>query len=202
MNELIRIKCVLLGNANAGKSSLVFRYTKNEFTNKCQTTVGCSFNSKQLELENKIIKLDIWDTAGQEKYRSLLPLYYRKAKLVLLCFDLSVYDTNLKKDIIYWFTQLDTNSEVEDRVIFFVGTKSDIKCEQIDKQIEELQRNYPDIIYIETSSKEGTNISHLFDYSVKEVISKIKTPIIDSPVEFPHLNEEEEETGCLKCVIS
>ena len=97
MNQIIRIKCVLLGNANAGKSSMVFRYTKNEFINKCQTTVGCSFNSKELELEDKIIKLDIWDTAGQEKYRSLLPLYYRKAKLVLLCFDLSVYDTNLKK---------------------------------------------------------------------------------------------------------
>jgi len=202
MNQIIRIKCVLLGNANAGKSSLVYRYTQNEFTNKCQTTVGCSFNSKELELENKIIKLDIWDTAGQEKYRSLLPLYYKKAKLVLLCFDLSVYDTNLKKDIEYWFTQLDNNSEISDRVLFFVGTKADIKCDKINTQIKNLQSDYPGIIYIETSSKDGTNIKHLFDYSVKEVVSKIE-PVTDIgyPIELALLKDEK-ETGCFNCTIS
>ena len=201
MNEIIILKCVLLGNANAGKSSLVFRYIKNDFTSKCQTTVGCSFNSKELELDNKIVKLDIWDTAGQEKYRSLLPLYYKKAKLVLLCFDLSVYEPNLKKDLIYWFGQLDNNSEVEDRVTFFVGTKADIKCVEVDTQLRELQDCYPGIIYIETSAKEGTNISYLFEYAVKDVISKIKAPIvIDDMVEFPIITEE--ETGCFKCAIS
>tara|TARA_B110000211_G_C14048161_1_gene539962 strand:- start:140 stop:745 length:606 start_codon:yes stop_codon:yes gene_type:complete len=201
MNQIIRIKCVLLGNANAGKSSLVFRYIKKSFTSKCQTTVGCSFNSKEFELDNKIVKLDIWDTAGQEKYRSLLPLYYKKAKLVLLCFDLSVHEPNLKKDVNYWFKQLDNNSEVEDRVIFFVGTKEDIKCDKNDKLIEELQKDYPDIIYIETSSKEDTNISYLFDYSVKEVLSKIKAPVVlDRVMEFPSV--EEEEVGCLKCIIN
>ena len=61
--------------------------------------------------------------------------------------------------------------------------------------------NYPDIIYIETSSKEDTNISYLFDYSVKEVLSKIKAPVVlDRVMEFPSV--EEEEVGCLKCIIN
>ena len=201
MNEIIRVKCVLLGDANAGKSSLALRYMKNEFTAKCQTTIGCSFNSKRLNIDDKIIKLDIWDTAGQEKYRSLLPLYYKKAKLVLLCFDLSLYNKDLIKNIDYWLGELNKNIEVDNRVIFFVGTKTDIKCDQIDKQIEELQRLYKDIIYIESSSKDGVNIDYLFDYSVKEVISKIRAPVItQDSIDIPPIKEV--ETGCFKCSIS
>lgn len=200
MDEIIRIKCVLLGDANAGKTSLVLRYTKDQFTTKCQTTIGCTFKSKELKMDNKIIKLDIWDTAGQEKYRSLLPLYYRKAKLVLLCFDLSQYDTNLENNISYWLEELNKHSEIDNRVLFFVGTKSDIKCEEVGKQIEKLQNLYTDIIYIETSSKDGTNINSLFEYSTKEVLSKLVKPlVIVDPI---YINPVEEETGCFKCSIS
>ena len=198
MNEIVRIKCVLLGDANAGKSALLQRYIKNEFTNKSQSTIGCSFNTRELEINNKIVKLDIWDTAGEEKYRSLLPLYYRAAKLVLLCFDLSVYNTALNENIKYWLSQLKEHTEIKDRLIFFVGTKTDIKCNEIDKQIEELQHIYPSIIYIETSSKEDVNINHLFEYSVKSVLDTIK---FDNNPEVPFILEDK-EVGCFRCTIS
>ena len=122
-HQIIRIKCVLLGEANTGKTSLISRYVNGSFDAKTQTTVGCAFKDKKIIKKNWDVRLDIWDTAGQEKYRSLLPLYYRKAKLVLLCFDLSQYDTNLENNISYWLEELNKHSEIDNRVLFFVVSR-------------------------------------------------------------------------------
>ena len=84
-----KVKCVLLGTENSGKSSLVYRYIDDKFNVNTQSTVGCAFNIKKFNLDKKSISLEIWDTAGNERYNSLLPMYYRSATIILICINLS-----------------------------------------------------------------------------------------------------------------
>ena len=199
--EIIRLKCVLLGDENTGKSSLLKRFVDNKFTETSVTTVGCAFNSKQLKIKGSNVKLDIWDTAGQEKYRILLPMYYKNAKIVLLCLDLSRKKKNLQETIEYWFEQLDKNCEITKREVFFVGTKSDIKIDTGVDNINKIKNNYKNIIYVETSAKEGLNIDYLFNYASEQVISKMKPIVIDEENEFK-IEDLEAQTSCGKCNIA
>ena len=86
-NQCEHLKCVLLGDACVGKTSLVTRYLRGTFCQFSESTIGCSFNNKLIESDKYKYKLDIWDTAGQERYRGLMPMYYRNADLIFLCID-------------------------------------------------------------------------------------------------------------------
>tara|TARA_B110000971_G_scaffold133699_1_gene136803 strand:+ start:6063 stop:6671 length:609 start_codon:yes stop_codon:yes gene_type:complete len=198
--EIIRLKCVLLGDENTGKSSLLKRFVDNKFTEKSVTTVGCAFNSKKLKINEVDVSLDIWDTAGQEKYRSLLPMYYKNAKIVLLCLDLSRETNNLQETVKYWFEQLNNNCEIEEREVFFVGTKSDIKIDSVVDKINRIKNTYKNIIYVETSAKEGININYLFDYASEQIIKKM-TPVIINVEQTLILEDLEAQSSCGKCNI-
>ena len=105
--NITNIKCVLLGDANVGKTSIISRYLRGHFCEFSESTIGCSFNNKLVETDKYKYKLDLWYTAGQERYRGLMPMYYRNADLILLCIDLS--ETNIDKmDTVYnyWKEQI------------------------------------------------------------------------------------------------
>ena len=102
------IKIVMTGPVAAGKTSLVSRYFLGHFNKKEDSTVGASFVSKKVTASNsKKFVLELWDTAGEERYRSLLPLYYRGADAVIVLFDSN--DRNGLQNIIRdnWLTSLD-----------------------------------------------------------------------------------------------
>ena len=124
--EQIRIKYVFLGDEGIGKTSLIVRYTKGIFLQYSESTIGCSFNAKPLELDNKKVRLDIWDTAGQERYRSMMPMYYRNSDIVFLCVDLS--KASIMKSFNSWLKELNNHNDNKDkRILYLVGTKSDLK---------------------------------------------------------------------------
>lgn len=198
-NQIIRFKCVLLGDADVGKSAILARYVDNTFTMINTTTVGCAFSEKEHTVNNRTIKLDIWDTAGQEKYRSLLPLYYKKARIVLLCIDLSQTNSNIGETVAYWLTQLEENCTVPDREVFLVGTKSDIKNSNT-SYIDEIKDKYNTLTYIETSAKVGTNIESLFKSAIESVLEK-SYPVQAGPMTDFNLNNEDSRK-CLPCTIS
>ena len=80
---------VLLGEAGVGKSSLVLRFVANHFKAYSESTIGAAFMSKTLVVDDQAIKFQIWDTAGQEKYHSLAPMYYRGASAAIVVFDIT-----------------------------------------------------------------------------------------------------------------
>ena len=84
MGDCLHIKCVVLGEANVGKTSIINRYFYDKFFQFCESTIGCSFCNKKYIKNSKIYKLDVWDTAGQERYRSLVPMYYRDASVIII----------------------------------------------------------------------------------------------------------------------
>merc|ERR1719373_1405030 len=80
-------KLVLLGDASVGKSSILMRFIQNKFSEGIETTVGACFSTKTIESRNRQVKFEIWDTVGQERFRSLAPMYYRGASGAVVVYD-------------------------------------------------------------------------------------------------------------------
>jgi small GTP-binding protein len=155
------IKVVLLGAAGAGKTSIVRRFVKNDFCPDEMSTIGCSFMSKLvLAKDNTPVKCHIWDTAGQEAYASLAPLYYRNAQIAVVAYDIT--STKSLRTLKYWINELKNNGPL-DVPIIVVGNKMDcahsreVAASEVIAYVDEINAQY-----IETSAKENTNIAELF----------------------------------------
>lgn len=105
-------KVVLLGDSGVGKSCIISRYIQGTFDQNCASTNGASYASKIVKYDNlgKQLSLDIWDTAGQEKYRALTKFFYKDAVVVILVYDITRADSfaNLRD---YWYKQVIENGE-------------------------------------------------------------------------------------------
>jgi len=117
-------KVVLIGDSGVGKSNLLSRYLKNEFSYDTKTTVGVEFGAKKVEIDDFKIKVQIWDTAGQERYKSITNAYYKGAKGALLLYDITRRETFTSID--KWVPELKQNGD-KDVEIVLVGNKTDLE---------------------------------------------------------------------------
>ena len=161
-NKSNNIKIVLIGDCAVGKTSIVARYTTNTFDENYMSTVA-SYSCKIMEKDGKKYQLDIWDTAGQEKFRSVGKNFYKDAYVVFLVYDITRLDTfqNLKN---IWYNELKNNGEKEP-IIVIVGNKSDLFDDgEIVK--EEDARNYAkeiNALFNLVSAKTALGIEKLFN---------------------------------------
>jgi len=167
-------KIILIGDSNCGKTSLINRYVKKTFSENYICTIGVDFMMKNLMINSELIKLQIWDTAGMEKYKQITTSYYRGAQAALICFDLTSKQSflNLEK----WIGDYNRNSSFNGKkIIYIVGTKCDlineieVPKEEIDDFVK--RNNYT---YYECSSKSGNNIDLLFLELTKFLYSYFK----------------------------
>ena len=166
-------KVLLLGDSDVGKSSLILRYTEETFNSKLVNSIGVDFKMKKKEIDGKVIKVQIWDTAGHERFRSITYSYYRGANAIIIVFDLS--DKKSFISITEWLKQIEKHAK-ENVFKFLVGNKSDLVEER--KVTYEEAKQYADeheLPYIETSAKEGININELFDSSIKSFLTNSKS---------------------------
>ena len=179
-DEPISIKCVLLGESGTGKSSLIERFINNTFKKDTLSTLIGSFSSKIVfyEKENIKIRFDIWDTAGQEKYRSINKIFYQDAQVTLLVYDITQeYTYKAIKD--YWFSEVKENSP-EDAIIFLVGNKSDLYEKEVVNEEEARQyANEINSLYKLVSAQNGEGIEDIFKMIgerllTEEFLQKIK----------------------------
>ena len=165
-------KLVLIGDSGVGKTNILTRYTKNEFSLATQATVGVEFGSKIIKKNDKLIKLQIWDTAGQERYKSITSAYYKGSKGAFVVYDISRKPTfeNVDK----WIGELKTNAS-EDVLIMLVGNKSDLEDKR-EVQIDEVKKKAEQykIAFCETSALEGKNIEQAFDSLIDEIAKKVE----------------------------
>jgi small GTP-binding protein len=155
-------KIITVGDANAGKSSLIYRYRYKSFHNT-EATVGAAFNVAVIDN----IKLQIWDTAGNERYKSLTPMYLRGSQLVLYCIDLS---TPFNQE--YHRNSINSIKNECSSEIFIVGTKNDAEIENYSSSVRKFAINLQ-LRFFSTSSKTGENIEELFN-SAAEYLKTIK----------------------------
>ena len=160
------LKVVLLGESGVGKTCIINKFTTGFFDRETISNLSAQFISKTMELKeiSKTIKFDIWDTAGQEKYRSLAKIFYKDAKVICLCYDI----TNKKsftelRD--YWYEQNVKDNAQENPIFAVVGNKVDL-YEMSQVKDEEGRQFAKDIngIFQLTSAKSDFGINKLFEH--------------------------------------
>eukprot|EP01084_Bolivina_argentea_P024829 46231_1 len=154
------VKVVLLGDAGVGKSSLAAMFVTQKFTPHSESTIGANFLCKQMTVGNISFKFQIWDTAGQEKYRSLAPLYYRGAIAAILMYDIT--SQRSFRAVTHWVNELQTRGP-QGIVIALAGNKCDHESNREMKK-EEAERFAEDIgaLFFETSAKDGDGVMDIF----------------------------------------
>ena len=168
--EIPKFKLIFLGDQSVGKSCIMNRFMNDTFTEEYQATIGLDFQSKNVQIDNQDIHLLLYDTAGQEKFRSLIPMYTRDANIILLVYDITSKDSFTH--IPEWIKDL-TNIKMEEVIFALVGNKNDLD-ENRAVTIEEGQKfaQEHDFIFQETSAKTGDGFSELF---YKSIFEKIRT---------------------------
>ena len=183
------IKVVLLGNSGVGKTCISQRYIINSYSTQESSTVGASYFQKKLLINRKTIQLDIWDTAGQEKYRSMGRMFYKDAYIVLLIYDIT--DKQSFKDIKnVWMEELKKSGE-KHTVLAIVGNKSDRYLEE--EVNEDDARKYADeigAIFGLVSAKTGDCINVLFD----NVVEKYYNPDFVAQVNIERKKQGKEDS--------
>ena len=168
----VPIKCVLLGETAVGKTSFINRFVNDTFTSEfVPTMIGC-YSSKEVfyEKANRKIKYELWDTAGQEKYRSINKIFYQDTLIVILIFDITRKDTfSSIKD--YWYQEVKENSP-DDVIIAIAANKSDLyeKEEVSQDEVEEFAESI-NAIYKQTSALNGSGIKEIFESIGDELTS-------------------------------
>lgn len=166
-DEFINYKIILVGDSGVGKSSLLKRAVQRKFTDNYQATIGFEFLLLYYEINGIKIKLQIWDTCGQEMYRSLIQGFYRNTSLVLLLY--AVNDQKSFDNLYEWLKDIKNNTEKE-MPIFLIGNKSDLidELKMVNKQTGNEFFEQNNLKYFnETSAKTGYNVDETFNEIAK-----------------------------------
>jgi Ras-related protein Rab-1A len=154
-------KVLLLGNSDVGKSSLLLRFVDSVWNDAFVPTIGVDFKVKTLEINNKKVKMQIWDTAGEERFRTVVSTYFRGAHGILLLYDVTNRDSF--KNLENWLIEIEKNSS-EKVLKILLGNKCDLND---DREIQPDEgRAFADrngMEFMETSAKMNTNVNEAFE---------------------------------------
>ncbi len=157
-----KIKLVFLGDSNVGKTSIIHRFCENKFEENGISTIAVAFKNKFLKIDSYTqVNMNIWDTAGQEKYRSMTRDYLRNSHGVFLVFDLS----NKKSfdSLNLWLGDINNSDINKNYVKMLIGNKYDSKTKEVDKETAKKFGEENDMKYLEVSAKDGINIESMFE---------------------------------------
>ncbi|XP_065653950.1 uncharacterized protein LOC136071948 isoform X6 [Hydra vulgaris] len=195
-------KLVLVGNAAVGKSSFIIRLCKNKFYSSLNSTLGVDFQIKNLQLNGKIIALQLWDTAGQERFRSIAKSYFRKVDGVILMYDVTCESSFM--DVRDWLESIKEGSSKTVPIII-CGNKTDLRLDARRKGMpvvsqEQGQRLANDIgaLFIETSAKEGTNITNTCLELTKQLIQNDEKRLSTTGMQLNKQPSQTKKNGCCR----
>ena len=164
-------KMIVIGDAGVGKSCLTNRAAKNKYTSDYSPTVGFEFLTFTTNIDDKVIKLQIWDTCGQEVYRSLITNFYRNASLAML-----VYAINSRESFLHinqWLKEVRIQSHPDVKIIL-IGNKKDLENERnvTVEEAEKFKEENQILYFEETSAKTGINAKEVFTEAAKILLKE------------------------------
>ena len=191
-------KVVLLGDSGVGKTCIIARYISGSFDKNSPTTNGASFCSKNVRFEqlDKNLLLDIWDTAGQEKYKALTKFFYKDAAVCILVYDVTRKESfDSLKD--FWYSQLKENSD-PDIVLGVAGNKCDLfENEQVKEEDARKWAKQIGAVFELTSAQNNTGINDLF----LKVGYKYLDPTFKPKIEIGNKEDKENHPEEIKIVL-
>ena len=165
-------KIIIIGDSGVGKSNILGRYLHNEFKHDTKSTVGVEFGSKQLKVDGVNIKLQIWDTAGEERYRAITSAYYKGSKGCFIVYDITseISFENVEK----WYEEIRKSAEKEISVIL-VGNKCDLENERkVSIEMGQSKAKNLNCPFFETSALNNTNIVTAFQSISENIYNRCK----------------------------
>eukprot|EP01084_Bolivina_argentea_P213675 362819_1 len=170
-------KCVFIGDAITGKSNFLLQFTEKRFRPNYDKTIGVEFGTQCISIDNKVIKLQIWDTAGSIQFRSITRSYYRGAAICLLFYDITNRQTF--EHIDDWIREAYEHGN-QNMTIVLVANKYDLESKrEVSYNEGETKANEYNIIFMETSAKSGMNVDNIMLMVAELVYDKIKLGIYD-----------------------
>jgi Ras-related protein Rab-2A len=170
-------KYIVIGDTGVGKSCLLLQFTDKRFQPVHELTIGVEFGARMVNIDSKPIKLQIWDTAGQESFRSITRAYYRGAAGALLVYDVTRRETF--EHLAKWLEEARQYASPT-MTIMLVGNKSDLSSHR-EVKFEEGQRFAQEngLIFIETSAKTADNVEKAFVSTAQKIYQNIQNNICD-----------------------
>ena len=170
------LKFIIIGDAAVGKSNLLVRYTSGQFKEEYQLTIGVEFGSNNVIIGDNTYRIQIWDTAGQENFRSITRSYYKNTACAIIVYEIS--NKKSFENISSWIEEC-KNTAPKSILMVLVGNKCDLDNREV---TEEEGREFAEkngMLFFETSAKTGKNVEELFKESVKVIDQKIKENYYD-----------------------
>ncbi|XP_020689802.1 ras-related protein RIC2 [Dendrobium catenatum] len=171
-------KVVLIGDSGVGKSNLLSRFTRNEFSLESKSTIGVEFATRSVNVDSKVIKAQIWDTAGQERYRAITSAYYRGAVGVLLVYDVTRHATfeNAER----WLRELRDHTD-PNIIVMLIGNKSDLRhLVAVNTEDGKAFAEKESLYFMETSALEAINVENAFAEVLTQIYRIVSKKMIDS----------------------
>ncbi|OHS95088.1 Ras-related protein Rab-31 [Tritrichomonas foetus] len=161
MKQTKRIRAVLCGNSSVGKSSILKRFSERTFEGNLEPTVAGTFKTTCVQKNNEVINLEIWDTAGDERYGSIIPTFFKKAGVIAIIYDVTCPQSF--ENLTYWINIAKDNAPIN-TPFFIAGNKVDLEDNR--RVTYEELKSFADVTncdgFIETSAKTGEGIDDLF----------------------------------------
>ena len=158
--SVTRHKIIFVGDAATGKTSIINRIIDNPFNDTYEVSIGIDFMSKNIRFRGQNIKIQIWDSAGQEKYKGLIPSYVRNSSIVFIVYDIS--NRSSFDNIPNWISFV---KNIENTTMILCGNKTDLDREVNKNEAEELAKR-EGLLFFECSAKTNENIKNMFYSSI------------------------------------
>lgn len=170
-------KYIIIGDSAVGKSCLLLQFTDKRFQPVHDLTIGVEFGARMINIEGKQIKLQIWDTAGQESFRSITRSYYRGAAGALLVYDITRRETF--QHLTTWLEDARHHSNAN-MVIMLIGNKTDLEAKRVvtREEGEQFAREH-NLVFMETSAKTAANVEEAFVNTAKSIYDRIQQGTLD-----------------------
>eukprot|EP01018_Ginkgo_biloba_P035320 Gb_23200 [translate_table: standard] len=169
-------KVVVIGDSAVGKSQLLSRFSRSEFSFESRATIGVEFQTRTLVIDGKVIKAQIWDTAGQERYRAITSAYYRGALGALVVYDISKRETF--EHLPRWLEELRIHADIN-IVIMLVGNKSDLtNLRAVSTQDGKEYAEKEGLFFLETSALDASNVENAFLTVLHEVYKVLNRNVL------------------------
>jgi small GTP-binding protein len=188
------IKLLMLGDPAVGKTNFLLRFTENTFIENYMNTIGFDYKSETLQVDSKTVKLQIWDTAGQDRYKCVTKNFYQKAQGIVL-----MYDITSEESFFYIKKLLKSIKEVSaDRIaVILIGNKIDLEADRrVSFNEGKALAEENDLLFLETSAKSNVNVKETFTMLTRFVLTKKEFFLESDGINLKKKNDKDRKNGC------